>query len=990
MPDQKSSSEPSSSRRSPYRWIVLLIGGLVVADGVTFFMAEHLWFAELGFESVFWTRRSIQGAVGLLVSGVSLVVLWANLAAAHRLVRRTSGNHQSPVFGQMGMAPLLVLTGCLSLLIGAIALYYSQVAIAHWRPNLTLFGSVNPVPMKFRLQTFSLLGQQVIAAPVWGLGVLGLAGMVLVLPQITLWAIALLVSIGCGLVLSEQWARFLQAIFAVPFEQRDPLFGMDIGFFIFRLPFWELIIFWLLGLAALAWASVALVYLVGQSNLSDGKFPGFSGTQLRHLYGLSAVLLATGALSFWLDRYALAYSTLGANFGAGYTDVTVRLNAYTLLSVLALLLAALLAARALFWRHTGRVERETVPARRGDLLPLRPPARSRRIDRFPQRMVVVLLAYGGLVTLATLVAPFLVQAFVVQPNELELETPFLQRSIAQTRTAFDLDKLQVDTFNPQANLTLEDLRRNEQTLSSIRLWATQPLLDTNRQLQRIRPYYEFPGADIDRYLLPDASDNLVSRQVLIAARELDYDSVPAEAQTWINKHLIYTHGYGFTLSPVNVAAEGGLPDYFVQGIEQSISDPRLKGVIPTENPRIYYGEVTDNHVMTQTRVQELDFPSGSENVYNTYDGRGGIAIGAYWRRLLFAKHLRDWRMLFSEDLTPQTRLLFRRRIDSRVRAIAPFLRYDSDPYLVVADTRDGSSTATPSYLYWIMDAYTTSDRYPYSDPGGNDFNYIRNSVKVVVDAYNGSVAFYIADPEDPIIQTWSRIFPGMFRPLDQMPVALKSHLRYPQDFYQVQVNQLMVYHMTDSRVFYNREDQWRSPNEIYGSQTQVVRPYYLIMKLPTGTSEEFILFNPFTPEQRTNLIAWMAALSDGDDYGKVLLYRFPKQELVFGPEQLEARINQDPVISQQISLWNRQGSRAIQGNLLVIPIENALLYVEPLYLEAEQNRLPTLARVIVVYQNRIVMAETLQQGLEAIFRPDGSETPIIRPLEEPTSDAPPR
>ncbi|NEQ33340.1 MAG: COG1615 family transporter, partial [Leptolyngbya sp. SIO4C5] len=519
-------------------------------------------------------------------------------------------------------------------------------------------------------------------------------------------------------------------------------------------------------------------------------------------------------------------------------------------------------------------------------------------------------------------------------------------------------------------------------------------LETNRQLQQIRLYYEFLDADVDRYALIQDDGTTDLRQVLISARELNYEQVPAEAQTWVNQHLIYTHGYGFTMSPVNTAAPSGLPDYFIKDIAHVPSSEVIRRSIPVGEPRLYFGELTDNYVMTRTRVEELDYPSGSDNVYNTYDGRAGINLGNRWRRLLFAKHLSDWQMLFTANFTPETQLLFRRNINERVRTIAPFLRYDTDPYLVIADVEQtdlekvpqaDNVSSDPNYLYWVIDAYTTSDRYPYSDPGSYDFDYIRNSVKVVIDAYHGSVNFYVADARDPIIQTWNKIFPDMFQALDDMPPALRQHIRYPQDFYQVQSDQLMTYHMTDPQVFYNREDQWRAPNEIYANEPQTVDPYYLIMRLPAQETVEFILLRPFTPAQRNNLVAWLAASSDGDRYGRMLLYRFPKQELVFGPEQIEARINQDPEISQRISLWNTQGSRANQGNLLVIPIEQSLLYVEPLYLEAEQNRLPTLARVIVVYQNRIAMAETLEESLGAVFGANAgqpSAPPILRELGE--------
>jgi uncharacterized protein len=632
--------------------------------------------------------------------------------------------------------------------------------------------------------------------------------------------------------------------------------------------------------------------------------------------------------------------------------------------------------------------------------------------------------YLGLTLLGLIVAPAVVQRLVVQPNELERERPYINNSIALTRAAFDLEDINSEPFDPSGELTIADLQNNYLTLENIRLWDTRPLLESNRQLQQIRLYYEFKDADVDRYsiLTPDRSSE--RRQVLVSARELNYERVPEIAQTWVNEHLVYTHGYGFTMSPVNTASPGGLPAYFVRGIDHTPSSPEVRDSIPIAKPRIYFGELTDTYIMANTKVPELDYPSGNENIYTTYLGRAGVPIGDYTQRLLFARHLLDWRMLFTEDFLPDTRILYRRNITDRVQAIAPFLRFDTDPYLVIADAGDvsktwgtGSSHGNPlevapnfeafqernadfspdnfnvqtdeNYLYWIIDAYTISGQFPYSDPGNNDFNYIRNSVKVVIDAYNGAIAFYVVDPDDPIIQTWDRLLPGMFMPLEDMPDDLRAHIRYPQDLFQVQSYTLMTYHMTDPQVFYNREDQWRTPNEIYANEAQPVEPYYLIMKLPQEETEEFILLRLFTPSQRNNLIAWLAARSDGERYGLRLLYRFPKQELVFGPEQIEARINQDPEISQRISLWDTQGSRAQQGNLLVIPIEQSLLYVEPLYLVAEQNQLPALTRVIMVYRNRIAMAANLSDAITAIFLEEpATAPPILRELEEIESDAP--
>jgi len=733
--------------------------------------------------------------------------------------------------------------------------------------------------------------------------------------------------------------------------------------------------------------SCTFTYLLSGNSLSQGIFPGFSRSQQRHLYGLGAGLMLAAAFRCWLARYELLYSREGVTYGANYAEVTVQLPAYGFLSILAGAIALLMLLSVFKFA-----------------------IKNNNLNKIIFCWLILSFFLGWLL-------PQIVQRLIVQPNELARERPYIQRSIAFTQQAFDLKKIEVKTFDPAGKLTYTDLEKNQLTIGNIRLWDKRPLLQTNRQLQQIRPYYKFLDADIDRYTIKNGkakTEEVQSQQVILAARELDYSGVASEAQTWVNEHLVYTHGYGFTLSPVNTVGAGGLPDYFVKdiGVDSEsgesaleITSDRIRASIPIGYPRIYYGEVTDTDAIAPTKVKEFDYPSGEENVYNTYSGKGGIAIGSMWRRWLFANYLKNWQMAFTRNFQPETKLLYRRNINQRVRAIAPFLRYDSDPYLVVANAniskgdiekkRDESGSeikpsasvtdGSPNYLYWIIDAYTASDRYPYSDPGDSEFNYIRNSVKVVIDAYNGSVDFYVANPSDPIINSWIAIFPGLFKPLDKMPPTLRRHIRYPVDLLSVQSERLLTYHMEDPQVFYNREDLWRVPNEIYGSEQQPVKPYYLIMKLPTETAEEFILLLPFTPVGRNNLIAWIAGRSDAPDYGKLLLYQFPKQRLVYGPEQVEALINQDPVISEQISLWTRQGSKAIQGNLLVIPIEQSLLYVEPLYLEADRNSLPTLVRVIVAYENRIVMAENLDGALKALFQPKATNKPaIVRPVEGTT------
>lgn len=983
--EQTENPSPPPTRRW-FRNLLIGLGFVLLLDAATSFLAEGFWFHEVNFLTVFLTRRFTQFGAAGLVFAISLATLWGNLAIAQS--RQQDPTH-SDKEGGLQLRWLLPLTLGFSLILSMSLYYYGQIATDYWHPRLNLYNDVSQIPTRVQPEVFLDLGQRMLLQP-WLLGLVGIGAIALLIyPSVISWVMSFFMSLGFALVLSENWTRILLAFNTIPFEQADPLLGIDIGFYIFQLPLLEVVVFWLLGLLSLTLLSVSLMYLLAYNSLSNGRFPGFSPNQLQHLYRLGGALMITIACSNWLDRYELLYSAEGVTYGASFTDVFLRFPAATSLAGVALLIGLLLIIRSY---------RTATPSR----VATRRPRWTYLEWSGARPLVYLMLGYLGLMAIANYLIPFFFQRIVVQPNELELERPYLERTIALTRNAFGLDEIESAVFDPGPGLTIDDLRANDLTINNVRLWDTRPLQEANRQLQRIRPYYEFPGADIDRYLLPqDDDDSLRLRQVLIALRELDYNAVPEEAQTWVNKHLIYTHGYGFTLSPVNTAAEGGLPAYFVSGIEQNVSDPRIRDAIPIGDPRIYFGELTNTYVMTQTQVPELDYPSGDENVYHNYTGRGGISIANYWKRLLYAKHLGDWRMLFSTNFTPETRILFRRNIVSRVRTIAPFLRYDNDPYPVVVDIGDWGDEHSPelasdippstNHVFWIVDAFTTSDRYPYSDPLENDFNYIRNSVKVVIDAYNGSIWFFVANPDDPLIQSWSRIFPNMFLPLSEMPPALLQHIRYPQDYYNVQSVQLMTYHMTDPQVFYNREDQWRSPQEIYGEQQQALEPYYLIMKLPIADDEEFILFSPFAPSQRTNLIAWLAARSDDEDYGKILLYRFPKQELVFGTEQIEARINQDPVISQQISLWNRRGSQAIQGNLLIIPIEDSLLYVEPLYLQAEQNQIPSLTRVIVAYGNRIVMAETLENALTAIFDPtqattEAEDSPIVRPLEDIPTD----
>lgn len=994
--DRLSQNPAEAARPSRYfgeRWLkgmrspigkALILGisiTLIVAYVITYYWAEGLWFNELNFADEFWLRSRTQLGLGLAVLLTSLGITFYNLQLADRLQFNQNCllPNQANLRTGLGLKALLPVLLGMGLLLSAGLIYHGHLAIQ----ELNTVRAAIPAPFGIDFELDWALTQQLVQQPV-GLALVGIGAVAIVaFPHMLLRLGAVFLSLCFGTIAIEEWARILPALDPTPFGQVDPVFGRELSFYIFKLPLLELVNFWLSGLLLFVLVAVALLYILAGNTFSQGRFAGFSSAQQQHLYAIAAGLLVITSMSHWLGRFELLYSEQGITYGASFTDINVDLPVNAALSLISLGLAMFLVWKTLVWPRVGEVAKRPVNI-------LKYGGRLRRF-LYAHPIVFAIALYLLLALIGNTALPWIVQRIAVQPNELLIETPYIERTIAFTRDAFGLTDIQTENFDPQGGLTAADLAENDLTVRNIRLWDTRPLLESNRQLQQIRLYYEFADADVDRYTLINDGREADRRQVLISARELNYEQVPAEAQTWVNEHLTYTHGYGFTMSPVNTAGPSGLPTYFIKDIAHTPSSASVARSIPIGKPRIYFGELTNTYVMTNSRVPELDFPSGSENVYNRYDGQGGINIGPFWKRLLFAKHLGDWKMLLTDDFTPNTRLLFRRNIKRRVRTIAPFLQFDGDPYLVAADA-EGAFSPPPeesgeNYLYWMLDAYTTSDRYPYSDPGRNRFNYIRNSVKVVIDAYNGSVHFYIANASDPIIQTWAQIFPSMFEPLSAMPPALFTHIRYPQDFSLVQSNQLLTYHMTDPQVFYNREDQWRAPNEIYANEEQVVEPYYLIMELPKEDSGEFILLRPFTPAQRNNLVAWLAARSDGEQYGRQLLYQFPKQELVFGPEQIEARINQEPEISQRISLWNTQGSRANQGNLLVIPIEQSLLYVEPLYLEAEQNRLPILARVIVAYENRIAMAETLEEGLQAIFnRPDSSSPAIIRELDGSSSD----
>jgi uncharacterized membrane protein (UPF0182 family) len=950
-----------------YSGIIFVIFWLIFSL-VSYLFVEQLWFKEVGYLETFIKRIGTETGLFIFGSGISGLFIWFNFKLANRYQwiygeQENPQKIQSPPLKLSILLPIVIFFG---IIIASMLIYYGQVSLDFWQPRLSIPHYQPFIPSPFRILSLQEILTEISERISLLLLIVIIIVGIVVKSKLFLNLIGAVISLIFGFLIAGNWTRILSSFFASDFDRLDPLYQNDIGFYIFKLPVLQLLDFWLGGLGLYTLLACSLIYLVSGNSLSEGKFPGFSDQQIKHLYGLTAICLLLLSFRHWLSRYELLYSKLGVIYGASYTNVNIERHIYTFLTYSSLLVASLLLGVILTKK------------------------RFRHFQQKWQSVKVLKLTFAYLIVVLISMTPAkLIQIFYVQPNELEVERTYIERAIAMTRSAFSLDTINAKVFDPEDTLTAEDIARNHLTIDNIRLWDTRPLLQTNRQLQQIRLYYKFFDADIDRYNLikENQVDLTEKQQVIISARELDYDAVPEQAKTWVNKHLVYTHGYGFTVSPVNQVEESGLPRYFVKDIGTGTgeaergklytSSPTIAKSIPTENPRIYYGELTNNYIMTSTKVQEFDFPSGEENVYNTYSGDGGINIKSGWKRLALAQYFQDWRLFLTQNFTPETKILLRRNINARVQSIAPFLYYDKNPYLVAVDT------GTNNYLNWIIDAYTTSEHYPYSDPGSYDFNYIRNSVKVVINAYNGDTTFYITDPEDPIIKTWRKIFPELFKPLSEMPVNLKAHIRYPLDLFEVQSERLLTYHMTDPQVFYNREDQWEIPQEVYASEYQPIEPYYLIMKLPIATGEEFILLHPYTPTSRPNLVAWLAARSDGENYGKLLLYQFPKQRLIYGPNQIEALINQDPIISQQISLWDRQGSKAIQGNLLVIPIDQSLLYVEPLYIEAEQNSLPILARVIVVYENQIVMSPTLRESLEAIFEPEKRhDSAIIRELRE--------
>jgi len=884
-----------------------LVAVLLIWSGVSIY-PDWLWFDNLGFSPVFWTMLLSKFGFGFIIWLFLILTISLNLYVAKRL--HTAGG---PGLGFKAADD-----------------YMAQLGLSSRALNSVLIAAI-------------LIGSFYIASK--------------------------------G---AYQWNLLLRYLYQQPFGSTDPIFSRDIGFYLFSLPFYLyvrdglLILFVAAGLVTIGWyLKNGALQIEGDFSQLEGSTPTLpkikiASTVKNHLIFLAGIIVLLLAWSYYLKIYGLLYSTQGPAFGASYTDVNIKIQAYRVLMIVSLGFAAVVFFSA-----------------------------------FKLRLKLLGLSaaiwLGAVLVLAGLL-PILVQKFVVKPNELDKESLYIAYNIDYTRKAYNLNKIKVVNFMVDDQLSAEDIKRHDATIQNIRIWDERPLLQTYRQIQTIRLYYDFNNIDVDRYLIDGQY-----RQVMLAARELMVDQLPPQANTWVNRRLIYTHGYGLASSPVNEVTGEGLPRLLIKDLPPSF-EPDLK----IERPEIYYGEKTAAYILVKTKTKEFDYPKGDKNVYTIYQGRGGVPIKSFFRRLLYAIEFMDPQILFTTYLSPESRIMYNRRISRRVGVIAPFLDYDSDPYLVVSEGK----------LYWIQDAYTSSNMYPYSRRSSGRFknkalNYIRNSVKITIDAYNGDVVFYVIDEKDPIVKTYARIFPDLFKPFAEMPADLKKHIRYPRDLFKIQVGTYSKYHMEDVQVFYNQEDLWQIPDELYGDSRQEMEPYYIILKLPEGEKEEFLLMTPFTPSKKDNMIGWLAARSDLPNYGNLLVYKLPKEKLVYGPMQIEARVDQQTEISRELSLWGQRGSRVIRGNLLAIPLGETFIYVEPVYLEAKQEEsetpptgqtqrgirsvaskkdtsraaaLPELKRVIVAFGNRLIMEENLDKALGRLLEGQMFPQQLASPSPAQTQD----
>ncbi|HEU18353.1 MAG TPA: UPF0182 family protein [Deltaproteobacteria bacterium] len=724
------------------------------------------------------------------------------------------------------------------------------------------------------------------------------------------WGITILGALFFAVKLAAEWETVLCYFNGVLFDKADPIFHKDFSFYIFTLPALEMMRSWLLSLTTIIIFIVAALYFVAA--LLRGERVVLEGRMRSHLLVLASFYLVLVAGGYWLGRYELLYSPTGAVFGVGFTDDHFTLPARAFLAFAAVVCAAMLLAGLRFMGN-------------------RP----------------LLFSVGALAVLHVLtvsIIPAMIQRLYVEPSELARESSYLTNNIELTREAYNLTKLQSRSHPALGAIDNKTLAENPGTIRNVRLWDEGPLLQSYNQIQFFRLYYDFLMVHTDRYRIGDEL-----RQVMLATRELSAEKLPAEAQRWVNRHLQFTHGYGAAMTPVTEVDQGGRPGFFLRDVPP-------KGNIPLDRPEIYYGLKSLPYLIVKSGMQEFNYPGSEGPVYTRYEGTGGVLLSSIFRRIVYAFMFMDLNILISGEILPESRIQYRRTVPERISAITPFLLRDREAYSVVADGR----------LFWIQDAYTYTKRYPYSTPWQNRFNYMRNSVKAVIDAYHGTIEYYVSDPSDPIIRTYQSIFPDLFKPMADMPPYLRDHARYPLDLFTVQTQMLLQYHMEDPTVFYNKEDQWSIPVQSSFGKTEALRPYYIVARLPGEAKEEFLLIQPFTPASRHNLVGWMAARNDGNAYGELVLFRFPTGRHVDGPNQIEARIDNDAVISEQFTLWGQVGSEVFRGILLVIPIGDALLYAEPVFLKPETLDFPELRRIILADSRQVVMHQTLDAATAAL------------------------
>jgi uncharacterized membrane protein (UPF0182 family) len=870
----------ATGKPTPFQYLLwLMIAAavllIVVLGSITGYVQKWLWMRQLDYAGIFWTLLSVQWAMFCSAFVFAFLYLWINLRQAVRNSAALRGD------GRAGRPR------------------FPSAADAVAQTGIDL----SPRFLKLAVVLISA-------------------------------AVALLFAVG----FYAQWDTYLRFRYGGSFGVSDPLFGVDVGFYIFHLPFYELLQTSLMLLTVLTLAIVLLIYVFfGLLRVTESGAIAASRNVTSHLSALLFILVADWGFGLDLDRFNLVYSTLGVVYGAGYAaDHVTRIALWVMIAVSVAACVLLV------------------------------------LNFFRPRFGALLLGsgiYAALYVIGVFLLPVVFQKFFVQPSELALETPYLNNYIEFTRKAYQLDAIQETSYPALADLTPAVIARNQDTIQNIRLWDSRPLLQTYQQTQAIRLYYQFYNVGVDRYHLPDGY-----HQVMLATRELSPE-LPPQAQTWVNQYLQFTHGNGLVMSFVSKTVGGGFPEYILENVPAESA----YGLNITQ-PSIYFGETMPGYRIVATGIKEFDYPKGNDNVYTSYAGTGGIPLDSFWKTLLFSWTQRDVNIFLTSYLRPESRIQIWRTVQERVGQIAPFLRLDSDPYPVLSAGK----------LYWIQDAYTASDQFPYADPHragfGDNLNYIRNSVKVVVDMYDGTVQFYVMDPEDPVLAVYRRAFPGVFKDLDQLSPDLKAHLRYPEDLFAIQADEYRTFHMTDPQVFYNREDLWVIPKETYAGQLGPMAPYYILMKLPGSDRLEYLLMTPFTPQNRDNMISWMAAKSDFPEYGKTLFYQLPKEKLTYGPNQIEAMIDQNTTISQQLTLWNQQGSRVIRGQLIVTPIENSFLYIVPLYLQAEGTNFPQLKRVIAIADDNVVMESTLDEALNDLF---GKQQPVEGSSQPPTSSEQP-